>query len=102
MEIISVQELKNRLDAGEKINLIDVREPDEYAEFNIGAQLIPLGKIRNMETEAIDNLKNEELIIHCRSGARSMQACMLLESMGFTNTKNVDGGVLAWIQQFGR
>ncbi|MBL7728902.1 MAG: rhodanese-like domain-containing protein [Dinghuibacter sp.] len=102
MDIITVQELKARMDAGEKINLLDVREPEEYAEFNIGAQLVPLGKIRNMDTEEIDHLKNEEVIIHCRSGARSAQACMLLEQMGFTQTKNVEGGVLAWIQQFGR
>lgn len=102
MEQITVQELKERLDKGEKLNLIDVREPAEYEEYNIGAQLIPLGKIRNMETEEIDHLKKEELIIHCRSGARSAQACMLLESMGFANTKNVEGGVLAWIQHFGR
>lgn len=102
MEQITVQELKERLDKGEKLNLIDVREPVEYEEFNIGAQLFPLGKIRNMETEEIEHLKNEELIIHCRSGVRSMQACMLLEQMGFANTKNVEGGVLAWIQQFGR
>lgn len=102
MDIISVTELKNRMDAGETVHLLDVREPEEYAEFNIGAQLVPLGKIRNMETEEIDHLKNEEVIIHCRSGARSMQACMILEQMGFTNTKNVEGGVLAWIQQFGR
>jgi rhodanese-related sulfurtransferase len=102
MEIINVEALKKRLDAGEKINLLDVREPAEYAEYNIGAQLLPLGKIMGMETEAIDHLKNEEVIIHCRSGARSMQACMVLEQMGFTNTKNVEGGVLAWIQLFGR
>jgi rhodanese-related sulfurtransferase len=102
MEIITVVELKKRLDAGEAINLLDVREPNEYAEYNIGAVLIPLGKIRNMETEQIDHLKNEEVIIHCRSGARSAMACQILEQMGFTNTKNVEGGVLAWIQVFGQ
>jgi rhodanese-related sulfurtransferase len=101
MKIITVAELKARLDAGEAINLLDVREPDEYAEFNIGAKLIPLGNIRNMEIESIEHMKNEEVIIHCRSGARSAQACMLLEQMGFTDTSNVDGGVLAWIQAFG-
>lgn len=101
MEQITVQELKQRLDAGEQLHVIDVREPAEYEEFNIGAQLIPLGKIRNMETDEIDHLKDAELIIHCRSGVRSMQACMLLEGMGFSNTKNVEGGILAWIQQFG-
>lgn len=102
MQIITVDELKKRMDAGEPLHLLDVREPSEYAEFNIGGQLYPLGRIRNMDTDELESLKNEEVIIHCRSGVRSAQACMLLEQMGFINTKNVEGGVLAWIQQFGR
>jgi rhodanese-related sulfurtransferase len=101
MQIITVAELKARMDAGEKINLIDVREPAEYAEFNIGAQLIPLGRIMGMQAEELEDLKNEEIIIHCRSGMRSMQACMLLEQMGYINTKNVEGGVLAWKAMMG-
>jgi rhodanese-related sulfurtransferase len=84
------------LDAGEKINLIDVREPSEYAEYNIGGQLLPLGHIQAMAIDDIEHLRNEEVIIHCRSGKRSYMACMLLEQMGFTNTANVVGGVLAW------
>ena len=59
MQNISVEELKARLDAGEKINLIDVREPHEYAEFNLGAQLIPLGKIQTMQIDEIEDLKDE-------------------------------------------
>jgi rhodanese-related sulfurtransferase len=101
MQEISVEELKQRADAGEKLNVIDVREPDEYAEFNIGAKLIPLGNIMSMQIDELDELKNEELIVHCRSGKRSMQACMVLEQMGFTNTKNVIGGVMAWQEKFG-
>lgn len=102
MKNITVDTLKARLDAGEKINLIDVREPDEYAEYNIGAQLIPLGKIQSMQIDEIEDLKNEEVIIHCRSGKRSLTACMFLETMGFTNTVNVEGGVLAWQEKFGK
>ena len=102
MKNITVDTLKARLDAGEKINLIDVREPDEYAEYNIGAQLIPLGKIQSMQIDEIEDLKNEEVIIHCRSGKRSLTACMFLETMGFTNTVNVEGGVLAWQEKFDR
>jgi rhodanese-related sulfurtransferase len=102
MQNITVTELKARLDAGEKIHLIDVREPAEYDEVNINGLLVPLGKIRNMETEELDAWKNEEVIVHCRSGVRSAQACMLLEQMGFTNTKNVEGGIMAWLQAFGR
>ena len=101
MTNISVEELKARMDAGEKLNLIDVREPNEYQEFNIGAKLIPLGKITSMQADELDDLKNEEVILHCRSGKRSATAALFLESMGFTNTVNVTGGVLAWQEKFG-
>jgi rhodanese-related sulfurtransferase len=101
MTTITVQTLKKRLDEGEKLNLIDVREPAEYTEKNINAQLIPLGRIMSMQIEELEDLRNEEIIIHCRSGVRSMQACMMLEQMGFTNTVNVEGGILAWTEQFG-
>jgi rhodanese-related sulfurtransferase len=101
MQNITVDELKKRIDAGEKLHVLDVREPDEYREFNIGAQLIPLGKIQALQLEELDDLKNEEVIIHCRSGKRSMTACLVLETAGFTNTKNVEGGMLAWIEKFG-
>lgn len=101
MQNITVQELKSRLDAGEKINLIDCREPHEYAEFNIGGQLIPLGKFQSFQVDELDVLKEEEVIIHCRSGARSGQACLLLDTMGFKNTKNVTGGILEWQEKFG-
>ena len=83
------------MDAGEKLNLIDVREPYEFAEFNIGGILIPLGKIQTMQIDEIEELKNEEVILHCRSGQRSMVACMFLETLGFKNTKNLAGGLLA-------
>ncbi|MBI5856905.1 MAG: rhodanese-like domain-containing protein [Sphingobacteriales bacterium] len=96
MQTITVEELKTRIDAGEKINLIDVREPHEYAEFNLGGKLIPLGKIQTMQTDELDDLKDEEIIIHCRSGQRSMMACLFLDTLGFKNTKNLAGGILAW------
>lgn len=96
MEIITVGELKARIDAGEKLNIIDVREPEEFAEFNIGGILIPLGQIQLMQIDEIEPLKEEELIIHCRSGKRSATACLFLETMGFVNTKNLEGGMLAW------
>jgi len=96
MENISVEELKKKMDAGEKINLIDVREPHEYAEYNIGGKLIPLGKIQTMQIDELEELKDEEVIIHCRSGQRSMMACLFLETLGFKNTRNLTGGVLAW------
>ena len=96
MQSITVEELKSRLDNGEKLHIIDVREPHEYEEYNIGAKLIPLGQIQTMQVDEIENLKEEELIIHCRSGKRSAMACQILETMGFTNTKNLEGGLLDW------
>jgi rhodanese-related sulfurtransferase len=101
MQNISVEEVKNRMNDGEKLNIIDVREPNEYAEFNIGAKLIPLGKIQTMQIDEIEDLKEEEVIIHCRSGQRSMMACMFLDTLGFKNTKNLVGGMLAWQEKFG-
>lgn len=101
MQQITVEELKTRIDAGEKLNLIDCREPYEYTEFNIGGKLIPLGNIQSMQTEELDDMKEEELIIHCRSGQRSMMACMFLDTLGFRNTKNLAGGILAWQDKFG-
>lgn len=101
MDIITVEQLKARLDAGEQLHVLDVREADEYAEANIGAVLLPLSKLRHMETEPIDDWKEEEVIIHCRSGKRSIEACMLLESMGFAKTVNVAGGIMDWQAKFG-
>ena len=101
MQTITVQELKQRLDAGENIHLVDVREPVENAEFNIGGTLLPLGDIRNMQTENIDNWKNDEIVLYCRSGNRSGIATQILEQMGFENVKNLTGGMLAWQDNFG-
>jgi rhodanese-related sulfurtransferase len=101
MKNISVEELKLKMDRGEKINLIDCREAHEYEEANLGGLLLPLGKIQTMQVDEIENLKDEEVIIYCRSGRRSMMACMMLDQMGFTNTFNVTGGILEWQDKFG-
>lgn len=98
MQTISVEELKRRLNAGENIHLVDVREPYENAEFNIGGVLLPLGEIRNYDTETIDNWKDEEIVLYCRSGNRSGIAAQILEQMGFKNPKNLVGGMIAWQQ----
>ncbi len=102
MQNIEAVEVKKRMDAGEKINLLDVRQPEEHAEFNIGGTLIPLGNILSMQTEEIESLKEEEVICYCRSGQRSMQASMMLENMGFKNIKNLTGGMLGWQALFGK
>ena len=96
MQTISVEALKEKLDSGEKINLVDVREPHEHADFNIGGILLPLGQVQVLNIDSIEQFKNEELYIYCRSGNRSGQACMMLETAGFTNVINVSGGMLAW------
>ena len=101
MKNITADELKRRIDAGEKLHIIDVREPYENAEFNIGGELIPLGNIRSMQIDEIEDLKDEELIVYCRSGNRSGQACLFLDTLGFKNTVNLTGGMLAWQDKFG-
>lgn len=101
MITITAEEIKARMDAGEKLNLVDVREPAEHAAFNIGGTLLPLGKIQTMQTDDIEDLKTEEIICYCRSGQRSMQATLMLETFGFTNVKNLTGGMLGWQEKFG-
>jgi rhodanese-related sulfurtransferase len=100
MNTITIDEVKKRLDAGEKLNLVDVREPHENAEFNIGGLLLPLGKVQTLQIEDIENLKSDEVICYCRSGNRSGQSALILESLGFTNVKNLTGGMLAWQEKF--
>jgi len=98
---ITIQELKEKLDKKEEFIFIDVREGYEYEEFNLGAKLIPLGQI--MEAiEAYGENKNDEIVIHCRSGARSGQAQQLMQGSGYTNVRNVTGGVLAWLDAYGK
>ena len=102
MQLISVEEVKKRMDAGEELNILDVREPAEYAEFNIGGKLLPLGKVQTMQVEEIEDWKDQEVIIHCRSGKRSMMACLFLDTLGFRDTKNLEGGLVEWESKFGK
>ncbi|GAB3971758.1 rhodanese-like domain-containing protein [Spirosoma terrae] len=95
---ITVQELKERLEKGETLNLIDVREPAEYEADNIGARLIPLGDLP-YQLDELDGLQDEEVIVHCRSGKRSAMAQQILEQNGFNNVRNVIGGMLAYRAQ---
>ncbi len=97
MEDITVQELKERLDKKDDFVFIDVREQHEFDEQNLGAKLIPLGTLPQRISE-LENFKDQEVIIHCRSGARSGRAKEFLVQNGFTNVKNVLGGILAYNQ----
>lgn len=92
---ITVEELKERLDNGEELNFYDVREEYEFEADNLGAILIPLGELPGRIDE-LEEIKDEEIIIHCRSGARSGKAKEFLEANGFSNVRNVLGGILAY------
>jgi rhodanese-related sulfurtransferase len=92
---ITIEELNERLTNNETLCVIDVREEYEFDEFNIGAQLIPLGELPDRLDE-IKADKDAEIILHCRSGARSGRAVAYLESEGYTNVRNLVGGMLAW------
>lgn len=100
MNDITNTELKERLDKGEKITVIDVREPYEFEEYNIGAQLIPLGELPG-KLDELAHLKDQEIVVHCRSGARSANAKMYMMENGFTNVRNLLGGMMAWQENFG-
>ncbi len=92
---LSVNELKERLDRGEQIALVDVREPYEWDIGNLekqGARLIPLGDLPE-RFEEID--KDAEVVVHCRSGARSARAAEFLREKGY-RVRNLEGGILAW------
>jgi rhodanese-related sulfurtransferase len=101
MQAISVEQVKARIDAGESLHLLDVREPGEHADFNIGGILLPLARVQTLQVDDIDGWKNQEVICYCRSGNRSGQACMILEMAGFTDVKNLTGGMLAWKDRIG-
>lgn len=92
---ITVEQLKKKLDAKENIFVLDVREPHEYPIANLGAPLIPVGTIESRISEIAEH-KNDEVIVHCRSGARSQKAALALKAAGFTNVHNLSGGILAW------
>jgi molybdopterin/thiamine biosynthesis adenylyltransferase/rhodanese-related sulfurtransferase len=95
---ISVQELKRKLDAKEDVFVLDVREPHEYQIVNLGAPLIPVGDIERRASELADK-KNSEIVVHCKSGARSQKAAVALQKAGFTNVSNLTGGILAWAEK---
>jgi rhodanese-related sulfurtransferase len=92
---ITPAELKQRLAQEPDLVIIDVREPYEYAEQNIGALNIPLGALP-ARLDDIEDYKDQEIIVHCRSGARSASAKVFLEQQGFKNVRNLTGGILAY------
>ena len=90
---MQVEELKKRLDRGDDLYILDVREPHEYQICNINGHLIPLGDLPNRVSE-LDTSK--EIVAHCRSGVRSAKAVNFLRQAGFKKVHNLAGGILAW------
>jgi adenylyltransferase/sulfurtransferase len=90
----TVEELKQRLDRGEKVFILDVRNPEEYQISRIpGSTLIPLPSLPQRFAE-LD--REREMVVHCKSGMRSQKAIQFLRQQGFTKMKNLKGGILAW------
>ncbi|MCW3085360.1 MAG: molybdenum cofactor biosynthesis protein MoeB [Bacteroidetes bacterium] len=96
MKEITVSELKNLKDNNADFQLIDVRETHELEICQIGGLHIPMGDV-------MDNLdkiaRDKQVIVHCRSGARSGAICQALESQGYTNVYNLKGGIIAWANE---
>ena len=97
MENIQAEELKSRLEKGEKLNIIDVREEWEYDEKNIGARNIPLNNLPQ-HIQALEDLKEEEVIVHCKSGKRSANAQKFLQQQGFKHVRNLEGGIDGYLK----
>jgi adenylyltransferase/sulfurtransferase len=93
---IQPEELKRRLDARENVFVLDVREPYEYQICNIHGHLIPLG---DLPTRVHELDSSREIVVHCKSGARSAKAVDFLRQSGFKRAKNLTGGILAWAER---
>ena len=98
---IAVEQVKQMLDSGHGFKLIDVREPSEYEICKIAqATLIPLGDIEAKDPEKLNGLSpDEEIVLHCKAGVRSMKALKVLEEMGFSNLKSMRGGINEWSEK---
>lgn len=94
MNDITPQELQERLDKGETPYIVDVREEWEFQEKNLNGHLIPLGTLPHRLDE-LKAGKDDEIIIHCRSGKRSANAQKFLKQQGYTNVRNLEGGIEA-------
>lgn len=95
MNELTVNELKSWISEEKDFQLIDVREANEYEEFNIGGQLMPMSEF----SQHIENIEQDKpVVVHCRSGVRSAQAIQYLSSeLGYDNLLNLKGGILDWV-----
>ncbi|MFH5884056.1 rhodanese-like domain-containing protein [Halalkalibaculum sp. DA3122] len=98
MEEITVQQLKQKIDDGDALLVLDVREPFEKYQSDIGYEqtvLIPVDSLQDRVGE-LEEYKDKEVVCLCRSGSRSARACRFLEQQGFTDVKNLKGGINQW------
>ncbi|MDH3583044.1 MAG: molybdopterin-synthase adenylyltransferase MoeB [Phycisphaerae bacterium] len=93
---ISARELKDLLDAGEDIFILDVRNPNEYEICHLEGTLIPVSELES-RLEELD--RDADIIVHCKMGGRSARACEVLKAQGFERVRNLQGGILAWAEQ---
>lgn len=101
MQSITPHQLQARLEAGEQITLIDVREDWEHEECNIGGQLIPLGDLASKIHQA-DVPEDQDIVVYCRSGSRSAMAQQILIELDYPHVLNLEGGVEAWSSAYGK
>lgn len=95
---ITVHELNDQIKRDETPYILDVRQPEEYEIAHLDGRLIPLGELPDRLDE-IEAGKDDPIVVHCRSGARSAKAVEYLQSQGYTGAKNLKGGVLAWSRE---
>ena len=95
MDDITPRELKERLDSGESVMVVDVREVWEYDNYNIGSVNIPLGTLPN-NLDRIEEYRDKEIIMMCRTGVRSANAKMYLEAQGFKKVRNLLDGIVGY------
>jgi adenylyltransferase/sulfurtransferase len=93
---LTVKELKRRIDAGEQVYILDVREPHEFKIAQIGGQLIPMNEVPQRLSE-ID--REREVIVHCHHGVRSQRVAEFLKQAGYPQVVNLAGGIDAWSEQ---
>lgn len=97
MNTISPKELELKLAQNQDLILLDVREDWEYEELNIGGRLFPLNSLP-FKLQELEGFKTREIVLHCKSGARSTQARKYLEKQGFKNLKTLTGGLEAFLR----
>ncbi len=95
---LSVEQLKQKLDAGERPFILDVREPHEFQIVNMGGYLLPLGEVVARLVE-LEEHREREIVIHCKTGRRSQDAAHILREAGFSNIHNLAGGIQAWAEK---